>query len=54
MGFHINQKIAAKNSSGNTKANVQGGNSKFIAKATSTKSSGATKKPIKTGGTRGS
>jgi len=54
MGFHINQKIAAKNASTNTKSNVQGGNSKFIAKSATTKSSGATKKPVKTGGTRGS
>lgn len=54
MGFHINPKIAAKNSTNGTKSNVPGGNSKFIAKGTSTKSSGATKKPIKTGGTRGS
>ena len=53
MGFHINEKKAAKNAASNTKANVQGGSSKFIAKA-NTKSTGATKKPIKTGGSRGS
>ena len=53
MGFAINKKIAAKNSAGAAKTTVQGGSSKFIAKA-STKSSGATKKPIKTGGSRGS
>ena len=53
MGFHINEKKAAKNAATNTKANVQGGSSKFIAKA-NTKSPGANKKPIKTGGSRGS
>ncbi|MCX6332400.1 MAG: hypothetical protein WCP61_06820 [Chitinophagia bacterium] len=53
MGFAINKKIAAKNSTNTTKATVQGGSSKFIAKA-STKSTGTTKKPIKTGGSRGS
>ena len=53
MGFHINEKKAAKNSASNTKNNFQGGNSKFIVKA-NTKSTGATKKPIKTGGSRGS
>ena len=53
MGFAINKKIAAKNSTNTTKATVQGGSSKFIAKA-STKSTGTTKKPIKTGGSIGS
>jgi len=53
MGFAINKKIAAKNSTNTAKATVQGGSSKFIAKA-STKSTGTTKKPIKTGGSRGS
>lgn len=53
MGFHINEKKAAKNTATNNKSNMQGGNSKFIAKA-NTKSTGATKKPIKTGGSRGS
>ena len=53
MGFHINEKKAAKSAANNTKNNFQGGNSKFIAKA-NTKSTGATKKPIKTGGSRGS
>jgi hypothetical protein len=40
-------------STNTTKATVQGGSSKFIAKA-NTKSTGAAKKPIKTGGSRGS
>ena len=53
MGFAINKKIAAKNSTNTTKASVQGGSSKFIAKSY-TKSTGAAKKPIKTGGSRGS
>lgn len=53
MGFHINKKIAAKNSASTTKATVHSGSSKFIAKA-NTKSTGAAKKPIKTGGSRGS
>ncbi len=54
MGFAINKKIADKKTASNAKTNVQaGGSSKFIAKA-STKSSGASKKPIKTGGSRGS
>ena len=53
MGFAINKKIAAKNSTNTTKATVQGGSSKFIAKA-NTNSTGAAKKPIKTGGSRGS
>lgn len=53
MGFAINKKIAAKNATNTTTTSVQGGSSKFIAKA-NTKSSGGTKKPIKTGGSRGS
>lgn len=53
MGFHINEKKAAKNAGTANKSNTQAGNSKFIAKA-NTKSTGATKKPIKTGGSRGS
>jgi hypothetical protein len=54
MGFAINKKIADKKTASSAKTNVQaGGISKFIAKA-STKSSGASKKPIKTGGSRGS
>lgn len=54
MGFAINKKIAAKNSTNTTKATVQGGSSKFIAKANTKSSGGANKKPIKTGGSRGS
>lgn len=53
MGFHINEKKAAKSAASATKNTFQGGSSKFIAKA-STKSTGTTKKPIKTGGSRGS
>jgi hypothetical protein len=54
MGFAINKKVADKKAASSTKTNVQaGGSSKFIAKA-NTKSSGASKKPIKTGGSRGS
>jgi hypothetical protein len=53
MGFHINKKVAAKSAASSTKATFQAGSSKFIAKA-NTKSTGATKKPIKTGGSRGS
>jgi hypothetical protein len=53
MGFHINKKVAAKSAASSTKATFQAGSSKFIAKA-NTKSTGAAKKPIKTGGSRGS
>lgn len=53
MGFHINKKIEAKSISKNTKGPAQGGSSKFIIKA-NTKSSGGMKKPVKTGGARGS
>ncbi len=53
MGFHINKKTEAKSISKNTKGNAQAGASKFIAKS-NTKSSGAMKKPVKTGGARGS
>ena len=53
MGFHINKKVADKKANTGAKATFQGGSSKFIAKA-STKSTGTTKKPIKTGGSRGS
>ena len=53
MGFHINKKTEAKSASKNAKGVAQAGASKFIAKA-NTKSSGAMKKPIKTGGARGS
>ncbi len=54
MGFHINPKIAAKSKTATTKSNTQGGASKFITKPTSTKSAGVAKKPVKTGGSRGS
>lgn len=54
MGFHINTKIAAqKQKAADKKSNTQSGNSKFMPK-TSTKASGAVKKPVKTGGSRGS
>jgi hypothetical protein len=53
MGFHINKKVAEKKATTGAKNAVQGSSSKFIAKA-STKSSGVSKKPIKTGGSRGS
>ena len=53
MGFHINRKVADKKAATATKTNFQGGSSQFIAKA-NTKSTGTTKKPIKTGGSRGS
>jgi hypothetical protein len=52
MGFHINDKKGNK-AGKNAKANPQGGASKFIPKA-NTKSAGAVKKPVKTGGARGS
>jgi len=50
MGFHINDK---KNKAGAKSKNQSQGGSKFIAKP-QTKSSGPAKKPIKTGGARGS
>ena len=53
MGFHINKKIEAKSISKNAKGVAQSGTSKFISKPTS-KSTGGIKKPIKTGGARGS
>lgn len=53
MGFHINKKVADKKATSTNKNSFQGGSSKFIAKA-STKSTGTNKKPIKTGGSRGS
>ena len=54
MGFAINKKVADKKAAATTKTTPQaGGSSKFIAKA-NTKSTGAAKKPIKTGGSRGS
>jgi hypothetical protein len=51
MGFHINKKVADKKAATGTKTTFQGGSSQFIA---NTKSTGTTKKPIKTGGSRGS
>ena len=53
MGFHINKKVADKKATAGAKNTTQASSSKFIAKA-STKSSGVSKKPIKTGGSRGS
>lgn len=50
MGLPVNDKKNNKLSSKATNNNAQG--SKFIAKAT--KAVGVTKKPIKTGGSRGS
>lgn len=50
MGFHINDK---KNKSASKNKTQSQGGSKFIAKPQS-KSSGPAKKPIKTGGARGS
>jgi len=52
MGFHINDK-KGKAGGKNAKQGSQGGSSKFIPKA-STKSAGPAKKPLRTGGTRGS
>lgn len=53
MGFHINDKNQQKANAKNSKNPQQGSNSKFINKPTG-KSAGPAKKPIKTGGTRGS
>lgn len=53
MGFHINDK-KNKAAGKNAKPGVQGG-SKFIAKqSTNSKAAGPAKKPVKTGGARGS
>ena len=55
MGFAINKKVADKKAASTTKTSPQaGGSSKFIAKANTKSSGGANKKPIKTGGSRGS
>lgn len=55
MGFAINKKVADKKAAATTKTTPQtGGSSKFIAKANTKSSGGANKKPIKTGGSRGS
>jgi hypothetical protein len=52
MGFHINDK---KNKSAGKNAKPGAAGSKFIAKpSTNTKAAGPAKKPIKTGGARGS
>jgi len=53
MGFHINDKKGNKAGNKNAKGGPAGGSSKFIPKA-NTKSAGPVKKPIKTGGARGS
>jgi hypothetical protein len=53
MGFHINDKKGNKAGNKNAKGAAPGGSSKFIPKANS-KSAGPAKKPIKTGGARGS
>jgi len=53
MGFHINPKIAAKKKEQGTKSNNTASSSKFLPKS-NTKSAGPAKKPIKTGGARGS
>lgn len=53
MGFHINDKKGDKAGSKSAKNNFSASGSKFIAKPSS-KSSGAAKKPVKTGGSRGS
>lgn len=53
MGFHINDKKGNKAGSKNAKGAGPGGASKFIPKA-NTKSAGPAKKPVKTGGARGS
>jgi hypothetical protein len=52
MGFHINDKKGNKAGNKNAKGTAPSG-SKFIPKANS-KSAGPAKKPIKTGGARGS
>lgn len=52
MAFHINDKKAGKAGSNNSKNLNAGGGSKFIAKPN--KAASVTKKPIKTGGSRGS
>ena len=53
MGFHINDKKSGKAGSKAGKNSFATNGSKFIAKPTS-KSNGPAKKPVKTGGTRGS
>ncbi|MFZ9660520.1 MAG: hypothetical protein ACO29O_01470 [Chitinophagaceae bacterium] len=53
MGFHINDKKGKKPGSSNQKSSQGPAGSKFILK-TNTKGSGSVKKPVKTGGARGS
>jgi hypothetical protein len=53
MGFHINDKKNEKAGSKAGKNSFAANGSKFIAKPSS-KSNGPAKKPIKTGGSRGS
>ena len=54
MSLPVNNKNNGKAGKGN-KGNMMGGNSKFIAKPGSTKAAGGVaKKPVKTGGSRGS
>jgi hypothetical protein len=53
MGLPVNNKNAGKNAKG-PKGGMQGGASKFIAKASASKPMGGGKKPVKTGGSRGS
>jgi hypothetical protein len=53
MALPVNNKNSGKAGKGG-KSGMMGGNSKFIAKPGSTKAVGTTKKPIKTGGSRGS
>jgi hypothetical protein len=52
MALPVNNKNNGKSGKSN-KGGLSGGNSKFIAKA-ATKAAGPAKKPIKTGGSRGS
>ena len=52
MAFHINDKKSGKPGSNNPKNLNAAGGSKFIAKPG--KAANVTKKPIKTGGSRGS
>jgi hypothetical protein len=54
MGLPVNDKNSGKAGKGNKGGGMMGGNSKFISKPGSTKAVGTTKKPIKTGGSRGS
>jgi hypothetical protein len=53
MSLPVNNKNGGKPGSKNSKSNMLGGGSKFIAKP-GAKAAGPSKKPIKTGGSRGS